>query len=39
MQQARRQWKTLTEAGCAAQYWSEESGRWQKKADSQSAAS
>ena len=39
MQQARRQWKTLTEAGCAAQYWSEESGRWQKKADSKSAAS
>ena len=39
MQQARRQWKILTEAGCAAQYWSEESGRWQKKADSQSAAS
>jgi len=39
MQQARRQWKTLTEAGCAAQYWSEESGRWRKKADSQSAAS
>jgi len=39
MQQARSQWKTLTEAGCAAQYWSEESGRWQKKADSQSAAS
>ncbi len=38
MQQARSQWKTLTEAGCAAQYWSEESGRWQKKADSQSAA-
>ena len=39
MQQARRQWKLLTEAGCEAQYWSEESGRWQKKADSQSAAS
>ena len=39
MQQARSQWKTLTEAGCAAQYWSEESGRWQKKADSQSVAS
>ena len=39
MQQARRQWKILTEAGCAAQYWSEESGRWQKKADSQSVAS
>ncbi len=39
MQQARGQWKTLTEAGCAAQYWSEESGRWQKMADSQSSDS
>jgi DNA polymerase-3 subunit chi len=29
---ARGQWKTLTTAGVAAQYWSEESGRWQKKA-------
>ena len=32
VQTARRQWKTLTDAGCAAQYWSEESGRWTKKA-------
>lgn len=31
---ARGQWKTLTGAGCAAQYWSEESGRWEKKAES-----
>lgn len=31
---ARGQWKTLTAAGCAAQYWSEESGRWEKKAES-----
>ncbi|WP_317054925.1 DNA polymerase III subunit chi [Roseovarius rhodophyticola] len=30
---ARGQWKTLTEAGCAAQYWSEASGRWEKKAE------
>ncbi len=30
---ARSQWKTLTGAGCSAQYWSEESGRWQKKAE------
>jgi DNA polymerase-3 subunit chi len=30
---ARGQWKALTTAGCAAQYWSEESGRWEKKAD------
>lgn len=30
---ARTQWKALTGAGCAAQYWSEESGRWEKKAE------
>ncbi len=30
---ARGQWKALTEAGCAAQYWSEDSGRWQMKAE------
>jgi len=30
---ARSQWKALTDAGCAAQYWSEESGRWEKKAE------
>jgi DNA polymerase-3 subunit chi len=29
---ARGQWKALTGAGIAAQYWSEESGRWEKKA-------
>lgn len=29
---ARIQWKALTGAGLAAQYWSEESGRWEKKA-------
>ena len=34
VQAARGQWKALTGAGCAAQYWSEESGRWEKKADS-----
>jgi DNA polymerase-3 subunit chi len=33
LQRARDQWKTLTDAGCAAQYWSEESGRWEKKAE------
>lgn len=33
VQHARVQWKTLTDAGCAAQYWSEESGNWQKKAE------
>ncbi len=31
---ARAQWKHLTGAGCAAQYWSQESGRWEKKAES-----
>ncbi len=30
---ARGQWKALTAAGCAAQYWSEESGRWEMKAE------
>ncbi|MDT8328632.1 MAG: DNA polymerase III subunit chi [Roseovarius sp.] len=30
---ARGQWKALTGAGCSAQYWSEGSGRWEKKAE------
>lgn len=30
---ARGQWKTLTDAGVHAQYWSEESGRWEKKSE------
>lgn len=34
---ARSQWKSLTEAGVAAQYWSEESGKWQMKAEKQAA--
>jgi DNA polymerase-3 subunit chi len=33
VQIARAQWKALTDAGCAAQYWSEESGRWEMKAE------
>ena len=33
LQIARGQWKTLTDAGCSAQYWSEASGRWEKKAE------
>ena len=33
LQVARGQWKALTDAGCAAQYWSEESGRWEMKAE------
>jgi DNA polymerase-3 subunit chi len=31
---AREQWRTLTGAGCAAQYWSQEGGGWEKKAES-----
>ncbi len=30
---ARGQWKALTGAGIPAQYWSEDSGRWEKKAE------
>ena len=30
---ARAQWKTLTDAGIAAQYWSEETGKWQMTAE------
>jgi len=30
---ARAKWKALTEAGLPAQYWSEEGGRWEKKAE------
>ncbi|MGP6085602.1 DNA polymerase III subunit chi [Antarctobacter jejuensis] len=33
VQAARGQWKRLTGAGVKAQYWSEESGRWEKKAE------
>lgn len=31
---ARGQWKALTDAGCSAQYWAQEDGRWTKKAES-----
>lgn len=31
---ARQQWKAMTEAGHAAQYWSEDGGKWEKKAES-----
>lgn len=34
LQAARMQWKTMTTAGHAAQYWAEDSGRWEKKAES-----
>ena len=29
---ARAKWKAVSEAGVSAQYWSQESGNWQKKA-------
>lgn len=31
---ARGQWRALTGAGAAAQYWSQEGGKWEKKAES-----
>lgn len=34
VQAAREQWKGLTGAGARAKYWSEESGRWEMKAES-----
>ncbi|MEP1962936.1 DNA polymerase III subunit chi [Tateyamaria sp.] len=34
---ARAQWKALKDAGAAAQYWSEESGKWEKKAETPAA--
>ena len=34
VQHARTQWKALTGAGAKAQYWSEESGRWEMRAES-----
>lgn len=30
---ARAQWKRLSGAGCEAKYWSQESGRWEMKAE------
>ncbi|SDE16750.1 DNA polymerase III subunit chi [Limimaricola pyoseonensis] len=33
VQAARGQWKRLTGAGCSAQYWAQEDGRWVKKAE------
>lgn len=30
---ARTQWKALTDAGCKAQYWAQDDGRWTKKAE------
>ena len=34
LQTARAQWKALTGAGVVAKYWSEESGKWEMKAES-----
>ncbi len=33
LSRARGQWKALKDAGVSAQYWSEESGRWEMKAE------
>lgn len=33
LERARAQWKALKAAGASAQYWSEESGSWEKKAE------
>ncbi|PID36233.1 MAG: DNA polymerase III subunit chi [Rhodobacterales bacterium] len=33
VERARDQWRALTGAGIAAQYWSQESGRWEMKAE------
>ena len=33
LDQARGLWKRLKSEGASAQYWSEESGRWEKKAE------
>jgi len=34
VERARDQWRALTGAGVAAKYWSQESGRWEMKAES-----
>lgn len=31
---ARGQWRDLTAAGCKAQYWSQQSGKWEKMTES-----
>jgi len=33
LERTRAQWRDLTGAGASAQYWSEERGRWEKKAE------
>ena len=37
LQRARGQWKALTSASVAAQYWAQDDGRWIKKAESGAA--
>ena len=37
VQAARAQWKRVSDAGLAAQYWNDESGRWEKKAETGAA--
>ncbi len=37
LEAARGQWRELTRAGCAALYWSQEGGRWEKKAEQPAA--
>ena len=38
LESARGQWRRLTGAGVAAQYWAEDGGRWVKKAEAGGAA-
>ncbi len=38
IEQARGQWRALTEAGLGAQYWAEEGGRWEKKQERPASA-
>lgn len=35
---ARQQWRDLTKAGCVAEYWAQDDGRWQKKMATDSTA-
>lgn len=37
VQAARGQWKAVVAAGLTAQYWNDESGRWEKKAEAAGA--
>lgn len=38
LEHARGQWKALTDAGCTAQYWAQESGGWKMKAKAEPSA-